>query len=718
MLAAKKMQFSRKEIITNLMLNYYQNGIALPRNTPQDIENFNRQVSYEDMLLTTLRICHPSGNNSINGVSIADLDHRNMNDVLDYVRRHSFDRNVMEAFRCMINVIIDIENNDGDSERNRINKFISNLQQFGADSVYGFPLKGTIRTTATGHEIKGDIIVVKCPREPSNSAELIHELCVGLAGLNALRGPSENGDAAVPFFSYVLDAYYCSPPIISPDKKLEEWCVTGDNPVAYVIYEMINDAISVKDCIQKADTKSISDMMLLLIQTAVGLKYASDKLGYTHNDLHGDNILARNVSKSDMLIELPFRGKNVKFLSSSRIPTIIDYGMSRITAPDGTVLGKVDRSGAYIRVVCSNNEVNTIADMHKLLCFILLYASRGNKQEYIAILDVILMYFYNNGFDLSQVLPEAQKNSIEIVDEKPTDVETILYKQNDFRYTFPNDLAQIMGWTMDGLIDHMCNVYTGFFGFPPYVNDENLESVCEQYKQTFGISYPNKGLPLFCSDETLIDLPTAIENLISTPHTEKETVSEFISSPRKLMNDDIPTLYSLIHSTDKFNENLQLINQNLTFVLAREQSELNKYCSDNVNLVLLNIPNSEEKLNKDYASFERSILKVAKVVDNVMKLFTIVNTLRDSLKYIQNDELKSLFEKSDKYFIKYSRQMIEIDDGINNGYKFLSNLIFGRVLDKPMNEDELEIATKSKYYNLFYYYQTVNFNFESLVRKK
>lgn len=101
-----------------------------------------------------------------------------------------------------------------------------------------------------------------------------------------------------------------------------------------------------------------------------------------------------------------------------------------------------------------------------------------------------------------------------------------------------------------------------------------------------------------------------------------------------------------------------------------------------------------------------------------MKLFTIVNTLRDSLKYIQNDELKSLFEKSDKYFIKYSRQMIEIDDGINNGYKFLSNLIFGRVLDKPMNEDELEIATKSKYYNLFYYYQTVNFNFESLVRKK
>lgn len=717
MLRSQKIQISRKEIITNTMLQYFQKALSLPKNTPADIERYNNQIKYEDLLLTTLRICHPSGYNSINGVSISDLDHKNMNDVINYVRTHSFDRNVMEAFRCMINIIIDIENGDGESERSRINKFISNLQQFGADSVYGFPMKGSLRTTATSHEIKGDIIVVKCPREPSNSTELIHELCVGLAGLNSLRGRAKNGDAAVPFFSYVLDAYYCSPPVISPNKNVEEWCVSGDNPVGYVIYEMINDAIPFIELIKDQTDKAINDTMLLLIQTAVGMKYASDTLGYTHNDLHSNNILARLVSKSDMLIELPYNGMNIKFLSSKRIPAIIDYGMSRITAPDGTVLGKLDKSGAYIHAICSDNQVNAIADLHKLICFLLLDAVKTQKEHYVVILSLFLEYFYTNGVDLRQLLHVNERDNFIIVDNKDKDLDNFLLKGYETRYTFPNELAQIMGWNLDGLIRHMCKVYYEIFGFMPYVTDETEKDVCKLYKQTFNIQDNREGLPLFGSDEILLDLETTVEKLISTPHAEKEHTSMFNSSPRRITNNEIPTLYSLINSPDAdFQSNLEIIKNNLDFVLARERVELNRYCIDNINLTLLNIPNNKEYLDKNYLSFEKSILKVAKIIDNVMKLNTILNTFTDSIKYIQTDDMKALFDKATKYISTYIIQIDQIDLGIINGYKFLSSLIFGKELTSPMDEEEINIAKNSKYYDLFYYYQTVKYNFDSLLR--
>ena len=116
----------------------------------------------------------------------------------------------MEEIRCLINTIIDIENGDGISERKRIQHFMETLKRFGSPSAYNFALKGELTTDSNNknyHKITGDMFVIKCPREPINAKELIHELVCGTKALNNLR-------QYIPNFSYVYDAFYCDAPIV------------------------------------------------------------------------------------------------------------------------------------------------------------------------------------------------------------------------------------------------------------------------------------------------------------------------------------------------------------------------------------------------------------------------------------------------------------------------------------------------------------------------
>lgn len=686
---------SKVELITQEMINYFNSGAQKPWNTQEDTNRYNNQVKYEDSLLSKLRICHTSGNKSIMGISIGDLDKSNTKVLSDYIQKNSHDINVMEATRCFLNTIIDIEDDNGESQRGRINKFITHLQKFGANSAYGFPLRGKIKTTNTYHELSDDLIVVKCPREPSNSSELIHELCIGLEGLNALRGRGEDGSAAVPFFAYVFDAYYCSPPIIETSndgnkKKNEviEWCMSGENPVAYVIYENVTNAIPFADVSKDNSEKNISDVLLSLISFSIGLKHAQHKLKYCHCDLHTDNILWKLVSKEDMFIELPYNGKNIKVLSSNRIPIAIDYGMNRMVTKDNKIIGKLDKSGFFKNIGVAYEKPNAIADMHKLLCFILMNAVQDGNDLLKDIIYIILKYFYDSP------LVNAN-NGIE-----NNDILTILQYQNPFKYNFPIELAERLNWNLDYLIEHMRNVYTQIFEIDPLCMNENEEhNISIKYKQRFGIENIQEKLKTYGSNHITLDLEEVKQILTNVTETTCDENYCF---------ENIPTLFSLVNSPNELQKNKKLIQDNMDYVFSREETELNKYCIDNINLLLINIPTqNKELLDSSLEQFEKSIIKVAETLDLLVKVNTYITTYQSALKIIQSKSIKKLLKKANRYFSKYIEQFFYIRNGIFDGHKFLSKLIFDKELDKNMNSEELKLASNSKYYNLFYNYQTV-----------
>lgn len=639
--------------ITTELVNLYNDSIELPKNTQESVESYKKQVEYEDLLMTSNRICHPSGRGSLMGISAADVDKSNLNVLLDYIQNNFYDRSVMETFRCMLNSFIDIENGESESERGRINKFIEHLKRFGTPSAYGFPLRGQIRTTSTGHELKGDIIVIKCPREPSNSKELIHELCVGLNGTNKLRDPNTDGTPGVPFFAYLFDAFYCSTPIVNDEnKEVVEWCMAGENPVAYVIYENINDAFGIGELTSRKDEKTIHDFILAMILSAVGIKHAEETVGFTHCDLHDENILFRLVSNGIMSIPLPYNGKTKYFLSSERIPTFIDYGMSRITTSDGTNIGKLDSSGVFKNVGISVNETNGIADMHKLLCFMLRKAFIANNPVFADVTFSLLGYFYGTN---STTYPDM--------------LDLITY-QFPFRYNFPPSYGRSKGWNLGDLIEHMCEIYETFFGRNAYY------------------SVKPEGIPVFGVDTKII-----------TPLVVKEAVIPKDTS--------IPSFFSLANTEQGRDILVAKIKEHWDSISSIENGELDRYCVDNLNLTLLNIPLNKEIFNEHKDACKQSAITIATELNYLSKLSELNNIYVKIAPLFSDGRIKYFIDKSYKYINKYLRDLISIKDGINTGFLFLEKLIFGKELGHYMTPEEFEFASNSEYFEIYSKYDEI-----------
>lgn len=639
--------------ITTELVNFYNAGLELPRNTQESVKAYKDQVEYEDRLMTSNRICHPSGRDSLMGISAADIDKSNLDVLLDYVQNNFYDRSVMETFRCMLNTLIDVENGNKESERARINKFLEHLKRFGAPSAYGFPLRGQIRTTSTGHELKGDLVVIKCPREPSNSTELIHELCVGLNGTNKLRDKNADGTPGVPFYAYLFDAFYCSPPVVNDEnKEVVEWCMAGENPVAYVIYENINDAFGIGELATKNDEKTIHDFILAMILSAVGLKHGEETIGFTHCDFHDENNLFRLVSNGLMTIPLPYNGTTKHFLSSERIPTFIDYGMSRITTIDGTHIGKLDASGGFKNVGISVDETNAIADMHKLLCFMLLKAFLAQNYVFADVVFALLGYFYGTNSTTYQ------------------DMLNLVVYQHPFRYNFPASYGKAKGWNLGDLIEHMCGIYKTFFGRDAY--------------------YSTKidGIPVFGVDTKII-----------TPAVVKKDVI-----PEKV---EIPTFFELANTNGDKSEIVRKILAHWDTVYLQECGELDRYCVDNLNLTLLNIPLNEKIFREHKEACKQSAVTIATELSYLNRLSDLNNIYVKISPFLGADKLKHFIDKSYFYINKYLRDLLAIKDGIITGYLFLEKLIFGKELGRAMTREEFEFASNSEYFEIYYKYEEI-----------
>lgn len=237
---------------------------------------------------------------------------------------------------------------------------------------------------------KNQSFVIKTPRDKNND-ELAHECLVGMFALNKLR-------KYVPNFMYVYSYSKCSHMVID-DKKVINWCNNGSTEnTSYLVSELISNSMPLSEIIT-TDTFSPRGMIKTFVQLINALSVAEITFGYTHYDLHSDNVLVSTFkSKVDVPIYIDKDPDNAKYIDSKHIPFIIDYGCSRVY---------LEGYGSFGKLGLENYGVNAydnypMYDVYKLLCFCaenLVRKTNSNKGPYANILNNQKLVVIQNMFD-------------------------------------------------------------------------------------------------------------------------------------------------------------------------------------------------------------------------------------------------------------------------------------------------------------------------------
>lgn len=407
------MQSKKAKDLVNKLSNIYDNGLKKKTRTKEITETFNRQVNYEEEYKNSSKICHHDGSGEIYDVSQAELSGLNKEKIIEKLKYNFYDPYFMSQIRCIMNTILDKEGVSSDSERASIHRFISDPKRFGSNSVYSYALKTDFVTSEEfsskrkKHDLfRGEMVVVKCPREPSSSKELIHELCVGLRLADLRKYGCCN-------FSMVYDAWYCSAPVVNDENnEVVNWCMASNNPVSYVAYEMIHDAKPIADITKDFSSNTHLKAAQYLMQTSIALSMAERMAGFQHQDSHSENLLLRpnptvrrnrdgdviSTKIEPFYSQYNYNGRTVYVPSPGEIVTFIDYGMSRCVMEDGENIGKLDSNGYFTNCeITSRTDGNVVCDMYKLVCSLLRESmARGNNRLTSFLSMIVSAYFIDD----------------------------------------------------------------------------------------------------------------------------------------------------------------------------------------------------------------------------------------------------------------------------------------------------------------------------------
>lgn len=674
--------------LTRQLEDEYQRGRKLPRNTPALVKQYNDQVRFEAKYLTSSRICTHNGENSILGISNADISGIKKDVITKKLDNNFYDYNLMEEVRCMINTILDVS--DGvESERERINVFFNKMKRFGTNSAYNYALKGDIREKNSlrckKHETYiGDMFVVKCPREPAGSRELIHERVVG-DHLNKLR-------QFIPNFSYVYDAFTCSGTTVNNNtKEVIDFCTSDVDPVAYVIYENIKSAIPIgelpkRNCNTKHDQVGIAkDFFRYLMQTAISLNLAEQMCGFAHCDLHDENLLLRKVSDKPFSILYSHGGRDVYVISPGSIATFIDYGMSHVRTFDdnGNIVdvGKLDSSGFFENIGVSAKNTNTMADIYKLICFFIRRCIAEGKIETILHVSALLAgYFYS---------------------EKSLDEHTIIsiiYNQFEVRYHVPHHIVLENGWNIVDFIEYLDGFFEQLYGERLLNYETPVDSQGKRY-------------PIFgCFDECEFEDPVKIRDEINIHIADVPTLDIFVLNPN---NVEVKTRVEKNFKTVIENERLEMAEE----INAKHHRGF-VVVNPNPDVALEQIPILTESI-QDLNVLAGIVFKLYKRIkkynfclDKFGDFDTSTESKMDRESY--NKILKALIDECVKYYNYNIEYVMRIKSSITDNYYIIQKLIFGEIKTQALNEYEVEKFSSNKFYDLYTKYRATIILFENV----
>lgn len=230
-----------------------------------------------------------------------------------------------------------------------------------------------------------DMFIIKTIKDIKSYKEIVMEYFIGTYGLNKLRNLTPN-------FSYVFGIFECNlfgekDIDLTSKINMKQFCNKDTNKVYYVLYEKIK-GISLKEYIATINSEEQYKYLLsYILQILLSLEIAQREIGFVHYDLHSENIMLKKLDKVET-ISYKIDGKTY-IVETDAIPTIIDYGMSRIEY-ENVCYGIPTSSLKYLGVDIT--KFRRGYDMYKLFFFVLHQLFEINKPHYRKFSDLSLFF--------------------------------------------------------------------------------------------------------------------------------------------------------------------------------------------------------------------------------------------------------------------------------------------------------------------------------------
>lgn len=242
---------------------------------------------------------------------IFNIDDVNLQNALN--SNESFNANLQADISCLIDAVI---YDDGTVlTRDKLHNWLKGIKQIGTKSIDAIALSASFSEDT-------NLFVIKAPGEKNPFNDIIHEVFVGFYALNRIR-------AKVPNFMYVYGFTKCNKPVLN-QREVLSWCTSGTNFQTYMITENITNSQPIETIIQNNITGE--EFLAIMLQIFNALNIAYKNFGFTHYDLHTNNILVKVYKEP---VSIPFYGgvsdEILGYVYTRYVPYIIDYGLSSIT---------------------------------------------------------------------------------------------------------------------------------------------------------------------------------------------------------------------------------------------------------------------------------------------------------------------------------------------------------------------------------------------------
>lgn len=377
----------------------------------KDQENFRKE---EEIIKASASSC------PIQSAEFLDAQSGNINPtkVFRQVNEKFDDYSTLQAAQCAIDAIImQPPAGQGLTSQQKIRTFFRDARRIGAESAEGVAL-------LSGVGAANSAIVMKAPKDVRNKG-LVHELFVGWRSLNPLR-------QFIPNFAYIFGGFRCSPPWIDQNKRVQAIC-SGDKEsshVQYVLYENISPAIDMKKMVSDSSC-TITDFLQQYLQMLLALDLAYRRCGFTHYDLHYENVMIRQpTAGTKMPAAIEYQqadGKNYYVrtdnVSGSRVgggvATGIDYGMSRVFDAECRRSFYGIECGASRKSYGISDRTNwgiypdrgyPMFDAYKLLCFCMFQMHESGNHTLFSQCEPIYRLFNKDEPTLEAIL--KQRNTL------------------------------------------------------------------------------------------------------------------------------------------------------------------------------------------------------------------------------------------------------------------------------------------------------------------
>jgi hypothetical protein len=178
-------------------------------------------------------------------------------------------------------------------------------------------------------------LVIKLPINEEEDEEIkkkremmIREYYIGIKAMNKLR-------YIVPNFVYTLGCFMCDKP--SDSNPLENLCENVSGTISpFIVYEKIPGDKDIKTLGDLIDNKlSFNKWLVIFFQLLLALEVAQREVGFTHFDLHFDNVMIRKQENFEYSVPLDMSTYTIK--NPEFIPVIIDFGRSTCNIDNETI---------------------------------------------------------------------------------------------------------------------------------------------------------------------------------------------------------------------------------------------------------------------------------------------------------------------------------------------------------------------------------------------